>query len=416
MRILNLLSLCMLLMVSVLDSSAQRTVKPKPAVKWGQMICGKLDTLLMQPMFKTSQVALMVYDLTADSVVYAVNERQTMRPASTMKIATAVTALDVLGGNYRFKTGIGYKGEIRDSILFGDVHIKGGMDPLFDDSNMHELAMMLADSGVKAVDGNVIIDQSMRDTLLLGEGWCWDDDNPVLLPFVYHRNLTDNWFPLPVTGTTIEQGFVDTLKLKQMDEALADTMVVQEPQDTLPVIWLGEVGHGIGAVLVPMMKKSDNYCAEATFYQIAAAQSALQPATAKLAQRAVGRMIGRVGLKASDFRVADGSGLSLYNYVSAELLTKMLRYAYRKKSIYRHFSPSLPVAGEDGTLKRRMRKTAAAGNVRAKTGTVTGIISLAGYCTASNGNQLAFAIINQGVLKGKTARDFQDQVCEVLVK
>jgi D-alanyl-D-alanine carboxypeptidase/D-alanyl-D-alanine-endopeptidase (penicillin-binding protein 4) len=74
------------------------------------------------------------------------------------------------------------------------------------------------------------------------------------------------------------------------------------------------------------------------------------------------------------------------------------------------------MAGNDGTLEKRMRKTVAAGNVRAKTGTLTGIISLAGYCTAANGHPLAFAIINQGVLKGKDARDFQDKVCEVLCK
>jgi len=61
-----------------------------------------------------------------------------------------------------------------------------------------------------------------------------------------------------------------------------------------------------------------------------------------------------------------------------------------------------------------MQKTAAEGNVRAKTGTVTGISSLAGYCLAANGHQLAFCIINQGILHQKDGRDFQDKVCEVL--
>ena len=53
-------------------------------------------------------------------------------------------------------------------------------------------------------------------------------------------------------------------------------------------------------------------------------------------------------------------------------------------------------------------------NVKAKTGTLTGVISLAGYCTASNGHQLCFAILNQGVMRASDARHFQDRVCEVL--
>lgn len=97
-------------------------------------------------------------------------------------------------------------------------------------------------------------------------------------------------------------------------------------------------------------------------------------------------------------KIADGSGLSLYNYVSADLEVKLLRYAYQNNNVYLHLYPSLPVAGQDGTLKNRMRGTFTAGNVRAKTGTLTGISSLAGYCTAANGHQICFSIINQGLV------------------
>ncbi len=66
----------------------------------------KLDSLLADPMFETTQVGLMVYDLTGDSAVYCRNERQTMRPASCMKLVTAITALDRLGDDYTYKTRI----------------------------------------------------------------------------------------------------------------------------------------------------------------------------------------------------------------------------------------------------------------------------------------------------------------------
>ena len=90
----------------------------------------------------------------------------------------------------------------------------------------------------------------------------------------------------------------------------------------------------------------------------------------------------------------------------------LLRYAYQNTNIYMHLLPSLPVAGEDGTLRRRMRGTFTSGNVKAKTGSVTAISSLAGYCTAANGHVLCFAIINQGIRRGSEGRAFQDRVCE----
>jgi D-alanyl-D-alanine carboxypeptidase/D-alanyl-D-alanine-endopeptidase (penicillin-binding protein 4) len=398
MIIRKILYLCFALLFFSAPSLAQEDLTSP--VTWQEKMRGRLDTLLMQPLLEKSQVAIMVQDLMTDEIVYAVNERQTMRPASTMKIITAVTALDLLGGNYRFTTRVGYEGEIKDSVLYGDLRIKGGFDPLFDGSDMHRIGQMLTDSGIKTIDGNIIIDQTMKDTLQYGEGWCWDDDNPVLHPFVYHHGLDSIWFPLPFSGTVVEQM----------------QPVVRADDDTLVTVILGEVTHGMAKVLEPMMKKSNNYFAESVFYQIAASQSVGEPASALHAKKAVNRLINRIGLKSADYKVADGSGLSLYNYVSAELLTRVLRYAYRKPSVYKYFAPSLPMAGNDGTLEKRMRKTVAAGNVRAKTGTLTGIISLAGYCTAANGHPLAFAIINQGVLKGKDARDFQDKVCEVLCK
>ena len=102
--------------------------------------------------------------------------------------------------------------------------------------------------------------------------------------------------------------------------------------------------------------------------------------------------------------------------MSAELLVRFLRYAEQNSNIRLHLRPSLPIAGFDGTLKSRMKNAFAQENVKAKTGTLTGLISLAGYCTASNGNRLCFAIINQGVMGAKAARNFQDKICTILTK
>ena len=74
----------------------------------------------------------------------------------------------------------------------------------------------------------------------------------------------------------------------------------------------------------------------------------------------------KAGLNTSQYYIADGSGLSLYTYVTPQAETMMLRYAYSKPEIYDHLLPSLPVAGVDGTLASRMKGGAIRGNVRAK--------------------------------------------------
>ncbi len=173
--------------------------------------------------------------------------------------------------------------------------------------------------------------------------------------------------------------------------------------------------HTIDQVLLPMMKNSNNSMAEATFYQIAAHNGRSQ-AGRKQAVPQYESLVRELGLVPSHYQVADGSGLSLYNYLTPELLGKLLRYAYQHESIYRHLLPTLPVAANDGTLRKRMRGTPAAGNVRAKTGTVEGIATLSGYCTAQNGNTLCFCIMNQGLRYGSTGRNFQDRVCRALCK
>ena len=240
-------------------------------------------------------------------------------------------------------------------------------------------------------------DKTMKDSATLGEGWCWDDDNPVLSPLVFSR----------------KDVFMERFK-KELESAgiVLDVGMgeMRKPEDAYCIV---SRFHTIDQVLMKMLKESDNLYAEAMFYQIAAS-TGNRPATAKSGRAVIKRLISKIGLDPSRYRIADGSGLSLYNYVSPELLVRMLRYAYQNNNIYLHLRPSLPIAGVDGTLRSRMKGSFTKDNVFAKTGTVTGISSLAGYCTAANGHHLCFAIINQGVMHGKNGRIFQDRVCTTL--
>ena len=365
---------------------------------WPQNIQYRLDSLMQSRLFETSMVGMIVYDLTDDSVLYKVNERQTMRPASTMKLITAIAALDYLGGSHQFRTQLYYKGEIDNRTLYGDLHCVGGFDPCFNNDDMKAFVESVQRLGVDTIRGRLVADKSMKHADLLGEGWCWDDDNPKLSPLSLGRDIAF----LEAFARELSEGGVILANIQLAESSL--------PKDAT---FLCTRTHSIDQVLQRMMKNSDNFYAEAMFYQLAAT-SGKRPALAKDAANVIKKLINKVGMGNTPYRIADGSGLSLYNYVSPELEMRLLRYAYRNSQIYAHLLPSLPIAGRDGTLKGRMKGTFAEENVRAKTGTVTGVSALAGYCTSANGHQLCFSIINQGIMSPDPGRHFQNRVCDAL--
>ena len=361
-------------------------------------LCMRLDSLLDAPLFEMSQVGLMVYDLTADSALYCYNHRQMLRPASCMKLVTSITALDQLGPKYEYQTRLFYTGELVGRTLVGNIYCVGGFDPMLTQDDVVSLAASIRNLGVDSIRGQIIADRSFKESLDHGEGWCWDDDNPYLIPLTIGRK--DNF-----TSTLAEE-------ISRLGINLEGVQLMQGRKPDNAKL-LDACCHSITQVLERMMKMSDNFYAESMFYQTAASLGH-RPAKAIDARNVTKKLINRLGLDANAYRIADGSGLSLYNYVTAELLVRLLRHAWRTPSISKALIASLPVAGVDGTLKSRMLKTPAQGNVRAKTGTLTGISSLAGYCTAPNGHELAFAIINQGILDKTTGKAFQDRVCRVL--
>ena len=368
------------------------------ALPWPQNLQARLDSLTKDRMFNSTQLGLMVYDLTDDSTLYRFNARQTMRPASTMKLLTSISALDHLGARYDFRTSLYYTGSVKDSVLIGDLYCVGGMDPLFDTNDMKAFTESIKALGIHTLRGKIVEVRGFKDSDLLGEGWCWDDDNPTLSPLLIDK----------------KDEFASRL-VQMLDK---DSIFVDGPSTTgtLPkdALLLCSRSHKLVDVLEPMMKNSDNLYAESMFYQLGAATGA-SPAKASHGRQMILKTLQKAGVT-GQYKIADGSGLSLYNYVTPELLAKLLIYAYRKSAIIRNLYVSLPIAGEDGTLKKRMKDSPAHLNVRAKTGTVTGVSSLSGYVRASNGNLLAFAIINNGNLRTATGHNFQDRVCQILAK
>ena len=95
--------------------------------------------------------------------------------------------------------------------------------------------------------------------------------------------------------------------------------------------------------------------------------------------------------------MADGSGLSRYNYATADLIVAILRRMYDDPRHRDAWVEALAVGGQAGTLQKRFAGTQGEGRVRAKTGAISNVRALSGYVPAANGEQLVFSIIVNNV-------------------
>ena len=440
----------------------------------------RIDSLLGKFSFlQTSEVGILIHDLTADSTLYRHQADKLYRPASVEKVVTSVTALSLLGKEHEYRTRLAYTGTIHGDTLKGDLYVVGDLDSEFMEEDMISLASAVQRSGIRVIDGCLKGDVSMMDSVYWGPGWSWDDTpesfQPYLSPLMLNRGCVDitaspagsgrpalvevapksdfyhicnrsvssspsrgnleitrNWL---TNGNTIlvkgnvsvrrsttlnifdsKNFFLHTLRYQLAEKGIyvsTDSLSFQPcPSDT---VHLYARSRSLGAILKQALKESDNLCAEALFFHAARKYTGKKALGFKDGQKTIKHFIeSQLGKDPRKYRIADGSGVSLYNYISPELLTACLNYAFRKPEIFQPLYASLPIAGIDGTLKVRMREGKAFRNVRAKTGSVTGVSSLAGYVKAANGHWLSFAIINQNVLRMSDARRFQDALCQLM--
>ena len=442
-----------------------------------QALGERLERLLDDSSLADSEVGMAVYDLTDDTCVFRYQEKKLFRPASVEKLVTAITALDALGCGHPFTTRLCYAGQMDGTCLDGDLYVVGGFDPEFGEADMDSLVGWVKRAGIRRISGQLCGDLSMKDSLHWGSGWAWDDNpwyfQPYLSPLLYCKDyvevtvrpvkgkaqpevlcrpsssfyavtneartndpsagefeITRDW--LRGSNRIIVRGNCMSPRMERLNMQASQDFFMHAFREKLQAAGveagdcafrpcpedaalLGECSHSLADVLLPMLKKSDNLSAEAVFYHLAASANP-RHAGSEDAVEVIEEMIRSLGFDPSRYRIADGCGVSPYNYVSPELLVAFLKHACRRPDIYGMLCEALPVAGRDGTLRHRMRTGEACGNVRAKTGSMTGVSSLAGYATAANGHVFAFVIINQNVLKPFVARRFQDRVCREICK
>ena len=157
---------------------------------WTDSFADRMAAIVEDPLLQSTQMAVMVRDLSADQCVYRFNEAQRMRPASVQKCVTAITALDRLGVDYQFSTRLYCRGDIDSTgVLHGSLYCVGGMDPSLATPICAPSSVRCVKKGIRRITGDLLADKSMKDDKPMGEGWCWDDDdsNPPLSPLLYNR-------------------------------------------------------------------------------------------------------------------------------------------------------------------------------------------------------------------------------------
>ena len=165
-------------------------------------------------------------------------------------------------------------------------------------------------------------------------------------------------------------------------------------------------------ILPALQKKSQNQIGEILLRTIGLERAAL--GTAATARKIVGQQLLAWDVQPDGFVIRDGSGLSDLDLLTPETIVRVLDRIQRDTA-FATFYNSLPIAGIDGTLDKRMKGTPAEGNVRAKTGTLSKARNLSGYVTTADGERLIFSILaNNTTTPGSRVTGVADQIAAAL--
>lgn len=358
------------------------------------------------------------------SIVYERDPDRSVVAASVTKILTAIAAVDVLGADTRFSTGVRAAGTPVDGTIEGDLWLVGGGDPVLgtnawaaqlDSSpplytSLDELADRVVGAGVRSVTGAVVGDDSRYDDVRY-------------VPTMPRRFIADGEIG-PLSALSVNDGFA---VWGHPGEAFADppggaARVFSELLRARGVSIGGEPTTGrapdvpdlvtvasptVAELTNAMLRDSDNGTAELLVKAIGYQRTREGSTTAGL--RVLEEALAARSLPTAGSQIRDGSGLTESQAVTCRLLAAAASQSTPALD-------GLPVAGRSGALRERFQDTAAEGRLRAKTGSLDGVAALAGVVETSNGRRLAFAYVLNGLAPGASARSRQDALGVVLAE
>lgn len=385
--------------------TALAVAAPAAAASPDRSVSARLAAALSSPALPAARTGAIAVDLATGTLLFAQNEHLPLVPASNEKLPVSWAALTLLGPAYRFHTELVGAGSQHGSVWRGSLVLRGYGDPTLSSEDLDGLARQVRAAGIRAVTGRVLGDESFYDARRDAPGWkrsFLGDEVAPLSALVVDR--ASGW---PALSPPL-------LAARALREALLRAGVSvagrpglgRAPRSGLPLA--SDLSEPLGTIVRRMNRRSDNFVAEMLLKQIAAATGAR--GTTAAGARIVLRTMQRAGLPVAGLRLADGSGLSSLDRLTAASLVALLRAGSSDPVVGWAFVDSLAVAGRSGTLRTRLRRLR--GSVKGKTGTTSLASTLSGIVPGS----FAFAVLENGdPVAWRAARRAQDRFASTLV-
>lgn len=344
--------------------------------------------------------------------LYAHNPSVLLVPASNNKLFTTAAALKKLGAQYQIRTPA--FGNSTEPIL-QSLRVIGQGDPSLSTNQLVLLARQLQQRGVRQV--NLLIGD---DTVFRGASFnpFWDEEDrgqgyaaPINSLMVNQNNIYYG-AAVPNPGNYFVGEFRKVLGNAGI-KVVNSTLVRRTPAPAGEVELAAVVSPPLSSLIAESNQESDNIYAEALLKTLGRLQDPNGTDSNTSGVAAVKSILSELGVNPNRYSMVDGSGLADRNRASAEALVQTLQ-AMALQPEAPIFRRSLAVAGQSGTLKSRFRGSVAQGIVAAKTGTITGAVSLAGYITPPNYSPLVFGVIVNSGSSASTVRSLIDEMVVLL--
>lgn len=443
-----------------------------------QVLSGTLaDIVEHSEAAQTSKIGIYISEMKSGITIYEKNPDQPMVPSSNLKVLVAASALHYLGPDYTYKTKIyGTPIDTKRGVMESSLYLVGSGDPTFCEPYMNPISVFetfaneLSRKGLRRIIGDIIGDDSAFDRQFTGRAWkerymldsyaaqCGGLSlNANLISITAYNGLI-SFFPdttiMNIENRTVPSGYSDINVKRKVgsnnveitgplapEVSAGSTITVHNPPlfatDSFAKILQSQGVYQIGTVklieesdkkyeygdfvelcshespklldiLKDMNKESDNLLSQHIFKTIGS--EILGKGTQELSESAVKSFLKEAGVDTKGLVMADGCGLSEENKVTARQLVDLLAYMYEHKE-GKNFISTLPQAGVDGTLRYRL----SGDRVFAKTGTIDGCSSLAGYVWTANDNIITFAIIsNEQELGPSLYKGFEDLLVDTI--
>lgn len=377
--------------------------------------------------------------------------------ASNAKLFTAAATLDRFGADERFITSLWTDGTVENGVLNGNVYLRGGGDPLFGDTSyvrkyfgsgatVQQLALAATIgglTGITDITGRVYGDEALFDPNRGTATYAFRRSGEIggqLGALIFNKGFTGGSFQSNPPRFAAQRM---RAALKQSGVPVdGGTAVGETPAGARLLAYVESLP--VSRLVRLMDKPSNNYLAEMLVKSLAMPVEAVSGGGAGASAAGAGGSSGgtpptavsgdpvltsaapattRAGAGAardiasvfgSRVALGDGSGLSRTDRAAPREVVDLLR-GMASHAAFTPFDESLPIPGVDGTLASRMRGTDASKRCRAKTGTLSNVSALSGYCTTAGGHLIAFSILNNRIWP-PTARNAQDRLVKTIAK